>query len=512
MSAISVACLSLAAALGCAENASTAWPRAEYQKTPVAFATEVLGVKPWEKQTEILEAAATHKRIAVRSGHKVSKSHTAAILAWWFYSSFEDARVVMSSTTARQVDDILWREFRKVGSKAILPLDRAGMHEKARSGLKTRDFREVVGFTAREAEAVAGVSGANLLYILDEASGIPQAIFDAIEGNRAGGARVILFSNPTRTSGEFFEAFHGKKDFYHGIHISSEETPNVVAGYVVIPGLAEREWVEEKKREWGVGSALYRIRVQGEFALNEDGKILSVAAITDAENRWFDTAESGRLCVGLDPAGPGLGGDETAMAFRRGYKISELLAERGLTEDSIVARVVDAVRARRKHRELPALVVVDREGPIGTAVYVKLRVFAESNPTELEVLGIRASDRAHREPTVYDRQRDELFANFVRWVRDGGAIPTDTKLARELNAPKWVQHANGRLKVTPKDELRKELERSPDRADACMLAAWERTVSIDEAPSVDREKKIAARDEDLGPVVDPYDAMEAWNL
>ena len=56
-----------------------------------------------------------------------------------------------------------------------------------------------------------------------------------------------MFSNPTRTSGTFFDAFHSKKQFYRCIHVSSEETPNVVLGRMVIPGLAGRAWIEEKK-------------------------------------------------------------------------------------------------------------------------------------------------------------------------------------------------------------------------------------------------------------------------
>src|SRR5204862_354817 len=133
--------------------------------------------------------------------------------------------------------------------------------ELARTGLKSVDFREIVGFTAREAEAVAGISGRNLLYILDEASGIPDEIYEAIEGNRAGGARVVLLGNPTKTTGEFFDAFHAKARFYKTITVSSEQTPNVVTGRDEIPGLATRAWIEEKREEWRPDSALYKVRV-----------------------------------------------------------------------------------------------------------------------------------------------------------------------------------------------------------------------------------------------------------
>ena len=78
---------------------------------------------------------------------------------------------------------------------------------------------------------MAGISGPDILFIIDEASGVPEDIFEAIEGNRAAGADVILCSNPTQTSGTFFDAFHSKRDLWHPLTISSEETPNVETWY-----------------------------------------------------------------------------------------------------------------------------------------------------------------------------------------------------------------------------------------------------------------------------------------
>ena len=61
----------------------------------------------------------------------------------------------------------------------------------------------------------------------------------------------------------------------------------------MIPGLAGREWIEEKREEWGEDSPLYLVRVKGEFAVAEDGKIFSIHAIAEAEKRWATTSESG---------------------------------------------------------------------------------------------------------------------------------------------------------------------------------------------------------------------------
>lgn len=517
------------------------WPNAKYRDDPVGFARDILGVDPWSGQIKILEAIRDHKRVAVRSGHKVSKSHSAAILAQWFCCSWPDARVVMSSTTSRQVDAILWLEVSKLiarGGRCLAckaeyqaMLD-AGVHQldaderlpkpcphssmilqagdelgrMAKTGLKTADFRSITGFTAKQAEGVAGISGKNLLYIVDEASGVPDEIFEAIEGNRAGGARIVLFSNPTRTDGEFYEAFHKKKELYHGIRISSAETPNVVEGRVVIPGLAEREWVEEKKLEWGEDSPQYKVRVEGEFPIGEDGRIFTIKAILTAEQLWPEVEADGRLFVGFDPSGEAGTGDEMAFVPRRGRKAMRIDIHRGLNEYEALLELLLLLVDLRDDGEKP-VVVVDVEGEVGAKVLKALREYEEEAPQDsklrefldankghalgafiggskqvhFEIVAVRASERvkSKAKAKTYHRLRDWLAGNLAEWLRgepgqdNGGAIPEDAKLSAELHCLVWVKVDGGPLQLMPKTEIRKILGRSPDRYDALALSVWE---------------------------------------
>lgn len=516
-------------------NLHVRWPSPKYQADPVRFFREIIGVDPWAKQIEVIEAIRDCKRVSVASGHKVSKSHTAAGVALWYYCSYDDARVVMTSTTARQVDQILWRELRMMRARAGLcvecklenqtrsqidqiqaPCEHSSLidgeiGELARTGLKSRDFREVVGFTAREAEAVAGISGRNLLYIVDEASGVSQEIFEAIEGNRAGGARIVLFSNPTRNEGEHYESFHKKKNFYRSIRISSKETPNYIAGHEVIPGLATRDWVDEKELEWGPDSPMFRVRVLGEHALAEDGKIFSIHVIVQAEQRWLETPEAGRLYVGLDPAGETGSGDESVFSVRRGMRAIMFRAYRGLNDEQHKTTLLQLLDEFRLPRETP-VVVLDRDGSIGSSLNGTLKSFLETpdGKDKFELVSVRSSDRAHTKPWLYDRQRDELSANLESWFRDGGSIPEDTKLAEELHAPFWVTQVNGKIKVTPKNELRKELGRSPDRYDALALAVWEPLALREEQDRVESQPQSPPDERQSETTMNPYDGLDAW--
>lgn len=516
-----------------AARATNAFPSDQYAEDPVQFFRDVLGVEPWERQIDIINAVRDHKRVAVRSGHKVSKSHTAAGIALWFYCSFKDARVVMTSTTSRQVDQILWRELRMLRARSGrclacktedpdgLRIPRPCAHsalidgeqgELARTGLKAPDFREIVGFTADQAEAVAGISGRNLLYIVDEASGVPDVIFEAIEGNRAGGARIVMFGNPTRNEGEFFDAFYSKQGLYKTLTVSSEETPNATQGRIVVPGLASREWLDEKRNEWGEDSPMYSIRVKGLHALAEEGRIFSIHTITSAEQRWADTPEAGRLFIGLDPAGESGSGDETVYCARRGLKQVLLRGHRGLNTEQHLTHLLQYITRLKLPRETP-VVVVDREGSIGSSLFGTLRQHAEQHHA-FDVVGVRASDRAVRRPMIYDRMRDELAANLEQWFRDGGAILEDVKLEAELHTFEWKQAVNGRFKLTPKDQIRKQLGRSPDRYDALALSCWEPLSLRDELPA-GPQQAVAAQDRYTGTSttpsgLDPYSGADAW--
>lgn len=450
----------------------------------------------WPKQIEILLEVqdAVHdpkrKRVTVKSGHKISKSHTAAIIGHWFYSCFVDAKVVFSSTTFHQVQTILWDEFRKVRarSKITIPGD---MHLMASSGFLSEDFRSARGFTAKEPEAVAGISGRNLIFIVDESSGVPDDIHEAIQGNTAGGACVIEFSNPTRSVGHFFETFHGKSDFYRQVSVSSAETPNAVTGRRLIPGLATREYVDEMEAEWGKDSPFYKIRILGEFVTLDDSKPFNLAVLAIAEEQWFDAPVEGRLHIGVDPAGPGSGGDETGFCVRRGKKVLEVYARSGLSEDAIKNEIAGLISKHKRERETQddnkPVVAIDREGPIGYGVWSALKADNDSNNEPIKLLGVRASSKAIRRPDLYDLIRDELWGNLQQWFREGGTIPRDTKLEKELSVIEWTQNLKARLKATPKDDIRDLIKRSPDRADALALAVWEASSHHDE----DRQQQAA---------------------
>lgn len=507
------------------ESTTLSWPSSKYARDPVGFSRDILGFDPWGRQREVMRAVVKHSLVSVRSGHRVGKSWLVGALALWFYSSFPDARVICTAPTSTSVQGIVWRAIRQLHATSGRCFKCASAEQsgptpcphstpvdgtpalRAGTGLVSADFREIRGFTARDVEAITGVAGANLLFIMDEAAGVADTIYEGLEGNRAGWTeekgvmvRMILIGNPTRTTGEFYDSHEHprKKEVYHRIAISSRESPNVVQQRSVIPGLATHYWVEQMIAKYGEDSAFVKVRVDGEFPIGEDGKAFSIALITEAEERWPEVEAVGVLQIGLDPAGESGTGDETAMVARRGSKIVALRRFRGLTEQDHGVHLLGLVEELREHPRERALVAIDSEGKIGWDVYTYLRGLSSRVGATFELHRVRASDRAIREPLTFDRVRDELAHTLWVWLRDGGALIEDEQLEAELHALEWDRGVAGRLKVTAKKAIRKALGRSPDSYDALALSVWP---VISEAAL---EEDDVDEDEDFDLELDPY--------
>jgi phage terminase large subunit len=435
---------------------------ARYYDDPVGFARDILHVRLWKRQREIARAVAGSLRVAVRSGHKVGKSRLAAVLALWFVCTRANANVVMTSASARQVRRPLWKEVTKLHRESRGAIG-GKLHKVPDAGLQFDDGRSLVGFSTDEPEKMAGLSGEHLFFILDEASGIPEEIFEAIEGNRAGGARVVMFSNPTQQSGTFYDAFHTKREFWVCLHISSAETPNVIERKPLVPGLAGHEWVEEKAREWGTDSPLYQVRVKGDFADQAENAIIGLALVEAANDRWEDTPEIGALEFGVDPAR--FGDDETVIYPRRGNKAFVPIVLHGQDVVDVAGHVLKAVRELRRTPNEKPRVKIDTAG-LGAGVF-DILVRSE----EIEAIPVNSGEAAV-DAEHYANLRAQLSFGVRDWLREGGAIPDDSKLLAELVAPMFSFDTRNRLLVEKKVDVKKRIGRSPDRADGLALAVF----------------------------------------
>jgi hypothetical protein len=473
-----------------------------YRNDPVGFAKDILGIWPSKKQAEILNAILANKQVSVASGHKCGKSCIWAVIAWWFYCSFDGGRVVIMAATDRQVNGIIWKEIRKLGRKARVPLPNIkDIHISASAGITNpKDDSEIKGYTAKTPEAVAGTSGHATMYLFDEASGIDDAIFSAMDGNTAGGnSWMCLISNPTKAEGEFYRSHHTQRQTpdnpygYYAIHMSCFDSPNITGEWkempewdsdagewkqreAMIPGLAMPEYPPKMKAKYGEDSWDYQVRVLGLFTAAEDAKIFPRGLLHDAELRWYDDAAwidepaIGRLYIGVDPAGAGEGGDQSGFCARRGRKVLELFGRKGMSSAAHIVQLQGMIETHGKPGETP-IICIESEGEAGWEVYNAVRDHGVKSK-EWETARIRTSQKAQREPDIYHLVRDELYTNARSWMRANGAIPSHGQLGDDLHVAEFKDNA-GKLKVLDKKEMKQLLNRSPDIGDAFLLSCWE---------------------------------------
>lgn len=438
-----------------------------WRDDPALFAEEILGVRAWSRQRDIFDAIATRRRVAVRSGHKVGKTNTIACVALWWVCTRPRAKVVLSSTVGPQLQNILWPELTRLYREARVPIG-GKLSTDYHGGLWFPDDRGVIGLKSEDSkpEAFAGISSPHVLYLIDEASGFPDSLLEAAWGNTASNGTIAAFSNPTRTSGWFFEAFHEKRGIWETIHIDSRENPNCT-GEDDIPGLARPEWVAETANAFGESSPTFAVRVKGDFPREGDCVVVSLGTMETAlvRSRARRGAGDGPLCLGLDVGRTG--DDPSVLAPVRGRHALPMLETRGREGDEVAGWVLSHVRAlRRSDKEIPE-VRVDVIG-VGASVYDHLKHSREVKAIAVNVAASPVDGEHHA------KLRDEVWFQGAAWLRDGGTIPPDDReLQGELTAARYSFDGKGRYVVESKDEMKKRLKRSPNRADAFNLAVAE---------------------------------------
>ena len=278
---------------------------------PVEFARDVLGVRLWAKQQELLSALPEHRRVAVKSGNGLGKGFSAAVAVLWFLYTHDPGIVLSTAPTFRQVRHILWRQIHSLHRRAPQRLGGKLLDTRWELG----DDRYAMGLSADTADQFQGFHSPNMLIVVDEAEGVSDIIYEAIEAVlTSAGSQLLLIGNPTTTSGTFRRAFHQERSIYHCITISALGSPNVQAGKLVVPGLTTARWVEERRQIWGDQNPLYRARVLGEFPDQAEDTLIRLSDLEAAAERWRDIQARSGQADEQPPGGTGGAGGTAAAA------------------------------------------------------------------------------------------------------------------------------------------------------------------------------------------------------
>lgn len=438
-----------------AAEAEPAKPLTDFRADPVGFVAAILGETLWSRQRDIAEALRDHRRVAVPSCHDAGKSFLASRLAaWWIATGAPgESFVVTSAPTNAQVKAILWREIKRAHRIGKLPgtVNRSEWlidGELVGYGRKPNDW-DMTGFQ--------GIHAARVLVIFDEASGVPQALWDAAETLITNeDSRLLAIGNPDDPAGPFARACAPGGGFLT-LPIDALNTPNLTDEPIpeaLRPLLVSPLWVEEMRVRWGEESPLWQAKVRGRFPDIADDRLLSPALLQQAVSAQGGVEDP--VVLGADIAR--FGRDETVLVLRRGDRAEIYAAFRKQDTMATVGRIIDAWRATGA-----VAIQVDDAG-VGGGVTDRLR--EQGVPVVPILVG-----RPAREGERFLNLRAELYWGLRERAADGRLVlPPDDLLLRQLGELRYRYDSRGRLKLESKDDMKKRGIASPDRADALALA------------------------------------------
>ena len=447
---------------------------------PVYFVSRVLNKNLWPIQAAILNSVKDNARTAVRSCHGIGKTFTAAMCILWFLYSHKRAIVLSTAPTWRQVEKLIWKEIRTAYREAIVPLG-GNLLPKTPELHLIHDEWYAAGLSTNEPDRFQGFHEEHILVVVDEAAGVNLQIFEAIEGVlTSSGARLLLIGNPTSIGGAFYDAF--TKPGFNTFHVSAFDTPNFTAFNIKpediesgawqekinsdlpYPRLITPSWAADRYKVWGERSSPYQVRVMGNFPEQGDDTLIPLLWIELAMERWSDAQFGSDVQLGVDVAA--YGSDKTVIAVRRGRKIDNLhvYTQKSTRETAGLAKHIAKLNNASN-------IKVDEIG-VGRGVVDSLEEEGFEN------VGVNVAERsinldrfANLRAEIWWNLRESLDPDTVR-NPEPLALPPDDDLLAELSAVKFKFTARGAVQIESKDEMKKRLGRSPDRADAVCLALY----------------------------------------
>lgn len=466
------------------------------------FVRDALCAKLDKEQRDIIDSVQHNPMTAVASGTARGKDFVSACASLCFmyltprFDSngvlTENTKVAMTAPTGRQVSNIMTPEVRRLlrAARAKFPFCCPG--RLVADDIRT-SFEEwfLTGFKADDnaTEAWSGFHAANTMFVVTEASGISETVFNAIEGNLQGNSRMLIVFNPNITTGYAARAM--KSDRYRKFRLNSLNAENVVKKKIILPGQVDYEWIKDKVANWcspilpsdlnkGEGdfeferglyrpNDLFRVKVLGMFPKVSEDILIPYEWIELANERWKQYQEEGfetkKKCrLGVDVAG--MGRDDSVLCPRYGNYVPKFEVHQSAGKADHM-HVVGLIIKYLKEKGAKAFIDTIGEG---AGVYSRLQ--------EQEYAGAISCKYSEGADGLNDITGQYTFANmraFCYWaLRDWlnpknnfmPALPPCDRLMEEATETHWKFQSNGSIIIEQKEDIKKRIKRSPDWMDA----------------------------------------------
>ncbi len=431
-----------------------------YREDPLAFVRQEFQTEPDPWQVEVLQAFADPqaRRIAMKACKGPGKSALLAWCAWNFLLTRLHPKVAATSITGDNLADGLWTEMAKWQERSALLKAKftwtktrifATDHPEtwwmsARSWAKSAD-------SAQQADTLAGLHADYLLFILDEAGGIPDAVMAAAEAGLSTGTecRLLQAGNPTNLEGPLYRACTTERHLWRLFEVTGDPDDPKRSPRISI------DWAREQIEKYGRDNPWVRVNVFGQFPPASLNALLGPEECAAAVRRALpkDHYEFEARIIGVDVAR--FGDDRTVIKQRQGRWTGEPIILRNARTHVIAARV-----AKLWDDWQADACFVDDTGGWGAGVIDALIQHGRS-PTPVNASGRPIDER-------YLNKRAENWFAMAEWVKGGGKLPQVPELIAELTAPTY-QFSRGRFQLEDKGQIKDRLGFSPDIADALAL-------------------------------------------
>lgn len=434
-----------------------------WMQRPVVFFKDCFDFTLDSWQEEVAHLYMTSDRLGLIASKGPGKTCVIALLGWHFFLTKRTPKIAALSVTEGNLKANLWAELlmlrsrsklakasTKEGSEKITLLGHEGY-----SFIHARSYAKNADETTMSS-VLAGLHADNVAFLIDEGGTIPDAIFSTADAALSTGndglrkcAKILVAANPERPTGVLYRASKGKTVQKWSIyHISGDPEDPKRAPRVSV------DWAKEQIQTYGRDNPWVMINVLAQYPTVAVEALLSDEEIFEAMNRKIDEKEvrNSQLRLGVDVARGGI--DNTTLAPRRGlkaYPIDELSSS--MTGPEIAGKVMFKANEERVER-----VFVDNTGGYGSSV-IDCLAFSPNLDVTPVVYNSRAQDKR------YFNKRTEMWIRMRDWVRKGGQLPNDPRLAEELCMPK-VYWTGGVMRLEEKEQIKARIGRSPDKADA----------------------------------------------
>lgn len=440
---------------------------AVWRADPRIFVRELFGVTPDLWQDEVLGAFPHTRRQAMKACKGPGKTAVLAWLSWNFLLTRPHPKIAATSITGDNLRDGLWTEMSKWQGRSPLLKE---MFIWGKERIESRQHGETWWMVARswsktadatqQADALAGLHADYIMFVLDEAGGIPDAVMAAAEaalsgehGDGKGEAHLLMAGNPTRLEGPLYRATTTERALWSVTEITGDPDDPRRASRVDVT------WAREQIVKYGVDNPWVLINVFGRFPPGSLDALLGPDDVAAAIRRWPELPRGAHehmaRVLGVDVAR--FGGARSVIFPRQGLKAFPPIILRSQDSFQVAGRT-----AAEWSSFGAGACFVDGTGGWGGGVIDALKTM-QRDPVDVQFSGAPLNDR-------FLNKRAEMWWDLAEWVKGGGALPPDVPdLVGELTTPTYFYAKSGKIQIEAKEQVEARLQRSPDLADALAL-------------------------------------------